>query len=201
MSVEVVQGDLTDWLAGITVLAHQANCQNTMQSGVALAIKRKHPEAYAADTEAFKRGDARLGCFSTALLPDGKRIVNLYGQERYGQNRRHTDYEALYTCLSLLRDVLEEAHEAGRVYVLGLPHKIGCGTGGGDWRIVSSMIGALFEASPVRVVIVQLPPPPAPASAPKIETAISAAEFEAICGKLHGKPLGGTETRDPWDIS
>lgn len=161
MSVEFVEGNLLDFPAGITTIAHCANCQNTFGSGIAKQIKDRYPEAYVADTEAHeevkKQGTALLGLFSTAQTSDGKKITNLYGQERYGKDRRHLDYEGFYVALKGLRDALENAHKAGRTYILGLPFKIGCDRAGGDWMVVYAMILSLFDKSPVRCVLVMLP--------------------------------------------
>lgn len=163
MSVEFFEGNLLDFPAGITAIAHCANCQNTFGSGIAKQIKDRYPEAYTADTEAYneakKNNTELLGCSSNAKVSDDKRITNLYGQNRYGTDRRHLDYEAFYVALKGLRDGLENAHKAGRVYVLGLPFKIGCDRAGGDWMIVYAMILSLFDKSPVRCVLVSLPKP------------------------------------------
>lgn len=69
-----VKGNLIEALksGSVQAIAHQANCFNTMGSGVALAIKNAFPEAYEADCKTVK-GDKKktwwihYGCHSTRL--------------------------------------------------------------------------------------------------------------------------------------
>lgn len=157
MSVEVIAGDLLDFPAGIDVIAHGCNAQAVMGSGLAAAIKTRYPQAFNAYFAANATGELTLGSVISADVGDGRRVVNLITQERYGRDRRHTDYEAVYVCLLGLKLSLEKALEEGRPHVLGLPHKLGSERGGADWRIISAMIHVLFHDSPVRCVIVQLP--------------------------------------------
>ncbi len=166
MSVEYVKGNLMDFPAGVTVIGHSTNCVGRMGSGVALQIKEEYPAAYEVYEKAHADGELILGTFTVAEVAGGKRVVNLCTQERYGTDRRYVDYEAFYVALRTLRDNLEHAHKEGRVYSLGLPYNISCGTAGGDWKIISAMIHALFDASPVRCVIVEYVKPAAKESIP-----------------------------------
>ena len=156
MSVQSITGDLLDFTHW-NVIAHSANCQNTMGAGIAKRIRERYPAAYAADTEAYNAGKAELGFMSVADVGDGRKVANLYTQYRYGREKRHVDYDALYCALEALRHGLENAATQGRSYSLGLPHNLSCMNAGGDWRIVSAMIHALFDESPITVYIVQLP--------------------------------------------
>jgi len=160
VSIEVIQGDLLDFPAGITVIADGRNAQGVMGGGLALAIKKRYPKVYEAYRTVYERGDLTLGSLIPTEVEDGKFVFGLITQEHYGTDRRHTDYEALYVCLLGVRLSLESSLKQGREHVLGLPHKIGCGLGGGEWSVVSAMIHVLFHDSPIKCVIVQLPPPP-----------------------------------------
>ncbi len=97
MSVEHIKGDLLTFPHGITVAGHCANCRCTLgnltATGIAGAIGKLYPAAAAADKQAFDEGNARLGLLSVAQIEGGRRIVNLYGQDSYGRDRRHLDYE------------------------------------------------------------------------------------------------------------
>lgn len=167
MSVEHVRGDLLDWPAGINVILHSVNGQRVMGSGLAKLIKDRHPAVHDAYQASFKAGEARLGSISYADVGDGRKVINALMQWEYRKDpadkRRFTDYEAVYTALSITRDLLEHAHGEGRQYVLGLPYNLASDRGGAQWSIVHAMIIDLFALSPVRCVIVQLPDP-APAA-------------------------------------
>lgn len=153
--VEYIKGNLLSFPGGINVIAHSANCQNTMGSGIALQIKEEYPAAYEADTKAKESNENELGLFSVATLVSGKRIINCYTQEFYGTDKRHVDYEAFYVCFQRIRDLLEGANKEGRHYVLGVPKFISSDRAGGSWRIIETMLLDLFENSPVKLVIVE----------------------------------------------
>jgi len=148
-----ISGNLLDFPEGITVLCHQANCQATMGSGIAAQIRERYPEAALADRDAWKAKEAKLGLFSSVKINDTKTIVNLYGQYDFKRGR-DTDYEGLYLAMDRLFGVISEAKDPSK-YVIGIPFGMGCGLGGGDWRIVSAMIEVLEEKYHVPVVIVK----------------------------------------------
>ncbi len=159
MSVEHVKGNLLDFPHGINVIAHCANCQCTLgngtSSGIARQIGDRFPAAMQADKDAHDNDMAELGLFSVALVGKDQRVVNIYGQERYGSDRRHLDYEGFYSALEKVRDLLQKAHEDGRPYTLGLPFMIGCAKAGGSWPVVEAMIQTLFAGSPIKCYIVE----------------------------------------------
>jgi hypothetical protein len=129
-----------------------------MGAGIAAQIKARYPEAFNADTVAYQTGMAQLGLFSHARVGENrdKRIVNLYAQFRFGRERRHLDYEALYQCLSELNALLRaKKDEEGLDFALGLPYNMGCVNAGGSWIVVEAMIRDIFVDSPIRVVIVE----------------------------------------------
>lgn len=156
MSVESIQGDLLDFPAGINVIAHCSNCQGVMRSGIAKSIKERYPEADAVNVEMHKLKQAYLGNFSYVDVGNGHKIVNVYGQYNFGRDKRYLDYEGFYVAMAKLKILLEEAYKEGRLYVLGVPKNIGCGTAGGSWLVVQSMLLDLFQQSPIRLVIVEL---------------------------------------------
>lgn len=138
----------------IEIIAHQANCQNTFGAGIAKSIKEMYPKAYHADTMAYKDGKAVLGSYSFCHL-DGhiKKIFNLYGQNLNGKAKRKTNYDALYTALEGMRNYLTDNDEDLVPTNIGLPYLIGCGLGGGDWRIVERLIEVAFHNYNGEVII------------------------------------------------
>lgn len=153
--IEYKSGNLLDFGHGITMIAHCANTQNVMGSGIAAQIASEYPLALEADTEAAKNGKNKLGQFSVAKLPNGKFIVNLYGQGLYGMDKRQLDYEAIYIALEELHRLLLEAKEKGKIHVLGIPKLMGCYRAGGEWSIIMAMLNHIFLDSPIKLVIVE----------------------------------------------
>ena len=133
-----VKGDLIQAMkqGNVQCIAHQSNCFNTMGSGVALAIKNAFPEAYEADCKTIRGDEWKLGGFTMAATVDGY-VFNLYGQYKYGKDgKQYTDYTAIE---SSLRNMACKLRTLGFAGTIGLP-KIGAGTGGGDWSIISQII-------------------------------------------------------------
>lgn len=136
--LEYKTGDLiAAFKAGeIGVIAHQSNCFCTMGSGVALSIKKNFPDAYMADCRTVKGDKRKLGTWTSTVTKYGP-VFNLYGQFDYGKDgARYTKYEALYSAMNDMARVLRTVNFNGKI---GLP-KIGCGTAGGNWSIVSMII-------------------------------------------------------------
>uniref|UniRef100_A0AAU6VYA7 Macro domain protein n=2 Tax=unclassified bacterial viruses TaxID=12333 RepID=A0AAU6VYA7_9VIRU len=154
-------GDVVDAILSGEVIAigHQANCFNTMNSGVAKAIRTRLPCAWEADQLTVKGDRDKLGTISVGQLrncltgePTGL-VYNLYGQYNYGyDNAGYTDYHALTKALIAMRDDLLTGNNLTEV---GFP-KIGAGLGGGDWSIISTLIADVFCDSGFNVTIYTL---------------------------------------------
>lgn len=130
-----IEGDIFD--APIDqILVHQVNCQGRMGRGIAKTIKEKYPLVYESyvhicDSHSIKELMGKL-----LISKDGNRIIgNLFAQKYYGTDRRHTDYEAMATCLEKL-----SAYAKENKMVIAIPHGIGCNNAGGNWNIVLTMI-------------------------------------------------------------
>lgn len=133
----------------VDVIAHQANCQRTMGSGVAKAIREAYPEAYTADFAAPGAPRERLGTFSMALIsrPDMDNlcfsrlgvIYNLYGQLYYGYDpmKQYTNYDMLDSAMGSM------AEQVPAGVWIGMP-KLGCGLAGGSWDVVENLIKQNF---------------------------------------------------------
>ena len=69
-SLKYRMGDLVKDAHNYDVIVHGCNCFNTMGAGIALAVKRKYPEAYEVDKRT-KYGDInKLGTISVAYCDD-----------------------------------------------------------------------------------------------------------------------------------
>lgn len=144
------QGNLLD--NHCNVIAHGCNCMNTMNSGVARAIRERYPEAYEADCQTVGGNKSKLGTFSKALVDNRARMVyNLYQQYGYGRDRVYLDYAALEVALKAMR---EDLLSLGIFHTckIGMP-KIGAGLAGGDWQMVSNIIDTVFDDKAVWVYV------------------------------------------------
>jgi len=133
--IEYRKGNLLDVQTG--VIAHGVNCQGVMGSGVALAVRQKYPEVYTAySLLCLKHEDWNLlGRYQFVSVGDNLAVVNLFTQLDYGRGRsRYVSYDAIDNafrgCFSLLDNE-----------TLNIP-AIGAGLGGGNWKIISSIIEA-----------------------------------------------------------
>lgn len=136
-------GNLCDALiqGEVDAIGHQANCFNTMNSGVAKEIRARFPQAYEADCETMKGDRGKLGDCTVAVAASGL-IYNLYGQYNYGYDSKgYTDYSALQSALFEMR---EDLLTGSGFKVVGFP-KIGAGLGGGDWGKISEIIDDVFD--------------------------------------------------------
>ncbi len=152
MTIKYKVGDLVEALKSgeVSSIGHQANCFNTMNSGVAKAIRLAFPDAYAADCETEKGDKLKLGWSSVGsyVRSDGSHglIYNLYGQYNYGyDNKGYTQYAKLREAMLDMRDDLAmiAPHEEEFLRI-GFP-KIGAGLGGGDWDTIVAIIEEVFK--------------------------------------------------------
>ena len=146
MPLEHRKGDLLT--SDCTVIAHGCNCFNIMGGGIARAIKSRYPLAYEADCKTIRGDIDKLGTYTMCRYPK-LRVFNLYTQYRFGTTKAHLDYEALVKALIALRTVLNK-YDPNRLETIGLP-RIGCGLAGGDWKVVSELIGAIYSMRTIRI--------------------------------------------------
>lgn len=133
------------------LVCHQVNCQGVMGSGLAKQVRQMHPKVYADYQEKcrqIKSGIGGLGDvqYCSVLHKAGYVIANIFGQDRYGRDKRYTDYDALRKAFSDIADVLPN-------WTVRIPHKMGCGLGGGDWTVVETIIRETLIAKGVSVEI------------------------------------------------
>lgn len=127
----------------VQAIAHQANCFNTMGSGVAKAIRAEWPDVYEADCQTVKGDRDKLGTLSWCpVVTDGRRkdghgpVFNLYGQYNYGYDaKQYTDLEALESAMG----VMARFCRVMNITKIGLP-KLGCGLAGANWDDVAEII-------------------------------------------------------------
>ena len=145
--MKVVHGDIT--LCCEKILLQQVNCVNEMNSGVAKAIFTKWP-IVKREYHKYCLGKSPNNLLSTIQpinTKDGMLIINVFSQLNRGRDgRQYTDYEAVrvgfIAVLKLLEEIFWDDESIGGD--IALPYLYGCGLGGGDWKIVSNIIGEVF---------------------------------------------------------
>ena len=138
----------------IRCIAHQVNCQGVMGGGVARQIKALYPNVYDDYVSYIKDykelyNKSPLGecfiCETNELIDDAHIIMNVFGQDRYGTDRRYTDYNALKDGLMKGIDYLQDLSRSGKCWMgqnfsIAIPYNIGCGLAGGDWKVVKEIL-------------------------------------------------------------
>lgn len=153
----------------VDIVAHQVNCQGKMNSGLAANLRRRYKNLlseYRAYCVQYNKSESLLG---TALIIEGEKysspgkkgskklIANLFGQfTESREGERTTDYTSLKNAMIHLRILCENTAFSTRdgVWTVGMPYKIGCGYGGGDWSIVEKIIHDVFDESAVINLII-----------------------------------------------
>ena len=155
MSVEIniIEDNLLN--AADQIVGHCCNTRNTMNSGVALALRNRFPEIYELDSKAYiLHGKELLGrCEIAEVVTDKEStniryLANLYGQPNYGYSgKRYVDYEALYQSLETLRNYMKPT----LLNTLGLPYKLASDRAGGHWPVVLEMIKHIFDNTGITI--------------------------------------------------
>lgn len=129
------------------IIVHQVNCKGVMGAGLALAIKKKYPVVYEVYKNRCNAGYRLLGSADIVLAnhnddntTESLSVVNLYAQDDYGRDKRHTNYKAFELSLMSMKATLR-GYDGNDIY---FPYGIGCGLGGGSWEIILSLIEKHF---------------------------------------------------------
>lgn len=137
----------------VFAIGHQANCFNTMNSGVAKMIRQQFPDAYQVDQHTKRGSSAKFGGISIgvhkAQNDEVRLIYNLYGQYNYGYDAKgYTNYTKLESAMIRMRDSLPARAK------IGFP-KIGAGLGGGSWDLIESIIEEVFQDFDVTIYVLR----------------------------------------------
>ena len=144
--IHYVKGNLLD--SNCNYICHQVNCQGVMGSGIAKQIRERWPEVYKQYRDHYGYVDAvhygnlidyLLGSTDVVELCDGsgRHVINMYSQLKCGYDgKRYTSYGAFEEALSQIKKRVPAGSK------IGFPKNIGCGLGGGNWKVISAMIEA-----------------------------------------------------------
>jgi O-acetyl-ADP-ribose deacetylase (regulator of RNase III) len=128
--MQILEKDILTVTDGVIV--HQVNCKGKMGAGLAFRIAKKWPLV---KEEYLRLGTFigyRLGGVQLIKITDSLFVCNLFGQNRYGLEQQHTNYEAVETSLERLKNLTER-----QIYI---PYMMGCRLGGGSWPEVLKII-------------------------------------------------------------
>lgn len=153
IKMETIVGNLLDIEHGL--IAHQVNCLGVGGRGLAAQIKSKHPNSFKAYnklcSEKIKAGNegSLLGTIQVVPVKENPplRIVNCFSQLKYGTVGQFTDYDAVESCFSRIKLV------NFKKLPLYVPYLYGSTLGGGDWKVVESIISSVYPDA----IIVMLP--------------------------------------------
>ena len=140
-------------------IIHQVNCKGVMNAGLARQIREKYPFVYQDYVKAIRHEGAKLGhiVISREQGVNGHEIISMLAQDDYGYGHRYTDYDAFKECLRLaLEHINQWSYKFHENFKVGIPYKIGCGLGGGDWYKVKQLIKDFAKECKFDVEIVRL---------------------------------------------
>jgi len=123
------------------IIVHQVNCQGVMGCGIAKRLRDLYPIIYTKYKQhEFKLGDVQFIQVNKIINKKLLYICNLAGQDRYGRNKRHTDYKAVYKGLKTINKWASK--QKLPVYI---PRNMGCINAGGNWNSVLKLITKAFS--------------------------------------------------------
>lgn len=139
--ITYLKGNLLD--SDCTYICHQVNCKGVMNGGIAKQIRKKWPSVYEVFMEEYENRericlsvDDIFGDATLIWVEERKGFVfNMYSQISYGSDgRRYTSYDAFAYCLEMIAAKVPEGSS------IGFPKGIGCGLGGGNWKVIYALI-------------------------------------------------------------
>lgn len=143
MPTTFVKGDLFN-TPGIRAYAHGCNCAGAMDSGVAVAFKKRWPRMF--EEYALRCADGRFHLGDVFVWNEGDETVyNIAIQEHWKKKSK------LPALARGARKMVELAKHAG-IERIGLP-RIGAGLGGLDWPRVKIVLNEVGTETEVTLVV------------------------------------------------
>jgi O-acetyl-ADP-ribose deacetylase (regulator of RNase III) len=139
-------GDITTVTEGIII--HQVNAQGVMGSGVAKALRDRHPSIFSDYIEVVKPNSpghvsaAHLGKVIMSKVGPQLHVANLVGQQFYGSDGlKYTSYDAIDAGLIRLADWIDTHVGKGLMTEPAIHFPLlGSDRGGGKWEVVQAII-------------------------------------------------------------
>lgn len=133
------------------IIVHGCNCQGVMGGGIAIQVRKFFPKAYDVYIKVHHGEGLKLGGITYAVVgrdldipshPATKIIVNANTQDDFGTYQRQVNYEAVAQCFEKVKDLAHQFIDPvipDRKLDILFP-MIGAGLGGGNWKIISTII-------------------------------------------------------------
>jgi len=159
MIIKEVHGNLVSmFLAGEMNMIHGCNCFRRMGRGIALEVKNRVPEMYAADLKTKPGDKSKLGKFTEYHIPEHAVVgINAYTQYHWAIPAEGTDHMVDYAAV---REVFRRINTAGKYARMnGKPYGIpliGAGLAKGNWDIIRTIIDE--ETPDIDIVLVHYAP-------------------------------------------
>ena len=139
--IETRYGNALDVETGIIV--HGCNCQGVMGGGFALEVKNRFPIAFYEYDKVHRARGLKLGEICFVETTPNKFIINANTQEGFSRAGRQTSYDAIadaFTEVVKFASVVEQHRNVKLEIIFPM---IGAGLGGGDWKVISSIIDVI----------------------------------------------------------
>jgi O-acetyl-ADP-ribose deacetylase (regulator of RNase III) len=143
MPTTFVKGDLFE-TEGIRAYAHGCNCAGAMDSGIAVAFKKRWPRMF--DDYAAHCADGRFHLGDVLVWNEENVVIYTLGIQEHWKKKAK-----LPAFARALRRMVFLAQHAG-VERIGLP-RIGAGLGGLDWPRVHSILAEVGTETAVTLVV------------------------------------------------
>jgi O-acetyl-ADP-ribose deacetylase (regulator of RNase III) len=151
--IKYKKGNVLD--ATENIIIQSVNHQGKMGAGLAKQIATKYPDLvlnYKALCNISFDKIRRNGIFSYYIIGKDKYIMSIFGQDKYGRDKKYTDYISFGNGLEQVA-MFAQAQD----YSIAIPSGIGAGLGGGDWDVILDIIENCFSYySDVEVAIYSL---------------------------------------------
>ena len=151
MTIEFVNGCLLNALDNgeINWVVHCCNCQGKFGPVLAAQIKKRYPEVFKDYLDLLEickeHGWQKLGQWAPVRLSNTTGVINLIGQEFYGNNGRYVNYGAIGSAFYQMRN------QYSMDTIIGFPFKFAANNAGGDWEVILEMIEYYFKDHSVKI--------------------------------------------------
>lgn len=158
--IRYVVGDATAPEGDLTtprIIVHVCNDRGGWGRGFVVALSRRYPAAENAYREWYAgraKNDFALGSVQFVPVGENLYVANLIGQHGYRTENGAPPvrYEAIRTGLQA---VAKFAMSSGPHATVHMP-RIGCGLAGGNWEVVSGIVGGTLGEASVPVTVYDL---------------------------------------------
>lgn len=150
--MQVVSGDLFE--ADVDAIVNTVNCVGVMGKGLALAVKRRYPEAYREYVIACVAGKLDIGKVLTYEIPEGRHRFLIHVP-----TKKHWQFPSKMPWIQKGVRALITELQARQIKSVAVP-ALGCGEGGLRWESVAPLIWQLFQAYAPDIDLVLYAPAP-----------------------------------------